>query len=182
MAEQAKKKDNKNLIIGVCVAVVALIIVIVAIVMLGRGKVALNDDYFKSDDTKYVLTVDTGSMDIDTEGEEYVPVKTHVVYTYSGDEITGMKSYAEYADAATAEKAFNQLKESDEEEAKNAELNGKYIVITHDASDYEGMTASDVKERIELMELFQNMDTDSDEDEDIDIDEDIDEEEEEEEE
>lgn len=168
MAEQAKKKDNKNLIVGICVAVVALIVVIVAIVMLGRNNVALNDDYFKSDDTKYVLTVDTDSMDIDTEDEEYVPVKTHVVYTYSGDEITGMKSYAEYADAATAEKAFKQLKESDEEEAKTAELNGKYIVITNDASDYEGLTASDIKERIELMEMLQNMGSDIDEDEDED--------------
>ncbi len=163
MANQAAKKDNKNLIIGICVAAVAVVAIIVAIVMFARNSNTLSDDYFKSDDTKYVLTIDTDSMDIDTEGEEYIPVKTHVVYTYSGDEITGMKSYAEFSDAATAEKAFKQLQESDEEEAKTAELNGKYIVFTNDASEYEELTTSDIKQRIEFMEMLKNMDTEGDE-------------------
>ena len=163
MAKRAARKDNKSIITGVCVALVAIIVVVAIVIIARNGANTLNDDYFKSDGTKYVLTYETDSIDIDSEeGEEYIPTKTHIVYTYSGDEITGMKSYAEFADAATAEKAYQQLKDSDEEEAKNAELKGKYIIFTNDKSEYEELTASQIKERIELMETLKNMDTDSD--------------------
>ncbi len=163
MAKRAAKKDNKSIITGVCVALVAIIVVVAIVIIARNGANALNDDYFKSDETKYVLTYETDSIDIDPEeSEEYIPTKTHIVYTYSGDEITGMKSYAEFADAATAENAYQQLKNSDEEEAKKAELNGKYIIFTNEKSEYEELTASQIKERIELMEALKNMDTDND--------------------
>lgn len=180
MAKRAAKKDNKSIIIGVCVALVTIIVVVVIVILARNSANVLNDDYFKSDDTKYVLTYETDSIDVDSEGEEYIPVKTHIVFDYSGDEITGMKSYAEFADAATAEKAYQQLKDSDSEEAKNAELKGKYIVFTNDKSEYEELTASEVKERIELMEALKNMDTDSDDSivEDVDSEETTDDEEE----
>ena len=175
MANKAKKKDNKNLIIGICaaaaVAVVAIILVVVFVV---RGNNTISDDYFKSDDTKYVLTVDTETMGLDTEDQKYVPVKTHIVYTYSGDEITGMKSYVEYADADTAQKAFEEMKAAGEEGIEQAEVNGKYIVVTADKEEYEDMTASDVKQQIELMEMFKNMGSDDDSD-DVEIEEDIEE-------
>ena len=172
MANKAKKKDNKNLIIGICVAVVAVVAIILAVVFLVKGNNAISDDYFKSDDTKYVLTVDTETMGLDTEDQTYVPVRTHIVYTYSGDEITGMKSYVEYADAATAQKAFEEMKASGEEGIEQAEVNGKYIVVTADKEEYEDMTASDVKQQIEFMEMLKNM-GDDDDTEEIDIEEDV---------
>ena len=175
MANKAKKKDNKNLIIGICVAVVAVVAIVLAVVFLVKGNNAISDDYFKSDDTKYVLTVDTETMDLDTESEEYVPVKTHIVYTYSGDEITGMKTYVEYADAATAQKAFDEMKAAGEEDVERAEVNGKYIVLTNEESDYEDMTASDVKQQIEFMEMLKNMGSDEEEEDTEEITEEVDE-------
>lgn len=158
------KKDNKNLITGICIAAAAVVAIVIAIVFIVRGSgPTLNDDYFKSDDTKYVYTIDADSLEVDDDEESYTPLKAHVVYTYSGDEITGMKTYAEYADAATAEKAYAAMKEADADEAKKAEVNGKYIVYTNDAEDYEGLTASDVKQQIEFMESIQNMNFDDDE-------------------
>ena len=90
----------------------------------------------------------------------------HIVYTYSGEEITGMKTYLEYADAATAQKAFDAMKESGEEMG-DAKVDGKYIVATNEASTYEGMTTEDVKQQIQAIELLQNIkDNSNDENED----------------
>lgn len=157
MAKKAKK-DNKNMIIGgICAAVVVVVIIIVAVVLATRGS-GLNDGYFVSDDTKYVLTIENDS--ITEEGSDaYEPVKTHIVYTYSGDEITGMKTYGEFADADSAKAAFDAIKESGED-MTNYALDGKFIVITATADQYEGMTASDVKSQIEFMESLKNMDLD----------------------
>ena len=156
MANKAKKKNNnKNLIIGICVAVVLIVAIVLAVVFAVRGG-GINDDYFVSDDTKYVLTVESEDLSFDEEEEAYAPIRTHMVYTYSGDEITGLKSYYEYADANAAKTAFEQIKASGEE-VGNAELNGKYIIMTATEDDYEGMTASDVKQQIEFMDMLKNM-------------------------
>ncbi len=158
MANRAKK-NNKKLIIGICSAIaVVVIIAVIAIVATRNG--GLNDNYFKSDDTKYVLTIETDSLETDDDAQEYMPIKTHIVYTYEGDNITGMKTYAEYPDAETAKKSFDALKESDDESLKDAELNGKYIVITNSEDQYEGMTASEVKQQIEFMEMLKNTNSD----------------------
>lgn len=148
MADDAKK-NNKNLIIGICVSAIAIIAIVIAIVLVVKGGTfALNDDYFKSDDTKIVVEIAKESMEFDDNGVEYTPVKAYTVYTYTGDEITSMKAYADYTDAATAEKAFNALKASNEELAAKAELSGKYIILNYSPEQYEGTTASMIKDSI----------------------------------
>ncbi len=164
MAGKAKK-DNKNLIIGICAAVVVVVVIVVAAILAaGSGTTKIDDSYFVSDDTKYVLTVETD--DTEADAEEYVPVKTHVVYTYAGDEITGMTTYAEYADEATAKAAYEAYKAADQEGIKSMSVNGKYLVVEMTEDNYADLTASDVKEQIELMEMFKNMDLSDYEDED----------------
>ncbi len=166
----AKKAKNNNLIIGICAAAVLIIVIIVAIVLAtrgGNGFGGLNDSYFVSDGTKYVLTLD--AEEIATESEEYSPIKTHMVYFYSGDEITDMKIYYEFANEETAKSALNYYKESlGSGEYKDISTNGKYVVITANESDYEGITASDVQQQIEFMEMLKNMDYSEDE-EDIEV-------------
>ena len=49
------------------------------------------------------------------------------------------------------------MKASGEEGIEQAELNGKYIIVTADKEEYENMTASDVKQQIEFMEMLKNM-------------------------
>ena len=154
MANKAKK-ENKNMIIGgICAAVVVVVIIVVAVLLATNGN-KLNDSYFQSDDTKYVLTVES-ELTGDEEEDVYTPVKTHIVYTYSGDEVTGMKTYGECADASSAQKAFDAIKESGED-MTNYALDGKYIIVTATPDQYEGMTASDVKSQIEFYESLQNM-------------------------
>lgn len=156
--KKAKGKNNKNVIIGACCAVVVVVIIIVAIVLATTGAGRLNDSYFVSDDTKYVLTVESDDMVIDEDEEAYAPLKTHLVYAYSGDEITGLKVYYEYADNASAKAAYDYIISSGEE-AGEVEIDGKYVIITANAEEYEGLTASDVKQQVEFMEMLKNMDT-----------------------
>ena len=157
MAEKAKK-DNKNLIIGICAGVLVIAVIIVAIIFATKGTTNLSDAYFVSDDTKYVLTVDGSEIEEDEESA-FTPVKTHVVYYYSGDTITGMTTYMEFADEATAKTALEAYKSIDDQTGvKNISANGKYVVVEMTEDQYADITASDVKQQIEFMEMLKGMD------------------------
>lgn len=160
MANKANK-DNKNLIIGICAAVVVVIIIIVAVILATRNSGGLDDSYFVSDNTKYVLTYDSEDMAIEDD-EEYVPVKTHFVYTYNEDEVTGLKAYYVFANDKDAKAAFNYYNENMGDEFAEIELDGKYVILTANASEYEDMTPSDIKQQIEFMEMLKEIDTEDD--------------------
>ncbi len=163
MAKESKK-ENKNLIVGgICAVVAIVVVVIIAVAVATTGSGKLGDSYFVSDGEKYVLTINTENMELGDGDEEYVPVKAHMVYYYSGDEITGAKAYYEYKDAETAKAALAAMKEAAGDELDGTTVEDKYIVATIDASEYEGMTASDVKSQIEFMEALENMDYSEDE-------------------
>ena len=77
-------KNKKNLIYGIIggIAAVAVIAVIIVVIVL-NSKPALNDDFFKSDGSKYVLTVDFREGQDESEGtDELAPIKSHAVYRY----------------------------------------------------------------------------------------------------
>lgn len=155
MAEKAKKKNNQNLITGICVAVVVIVVIIIAVILATRGG-TLNDSYFVSDGTKYVLTIETADIE-DGETDSHAPLKVHSVYTYSGDQITGLKIYYEYADATAAKAAFDSLTDEEKSGYKEIALDGKYLVLVTNESDYEGLTASEVKQQIEFIDSLKNM-------------------------
>ena len=159
MAEKAKakKKDNKKLIACICCCcVVVIIAIVVAVIFATRGP-QINDAYFVSDGSKYVLNVDNNSDD------ENAPIKTHIVYTYSGDKITGMFTYGEFKDEATAKNAFENYESVEDDSIKNVSLNGKYIVIESAEDEYKDLTPAEVKSQIELYESFKNINLDDSE-------------------
>ena len=166
MVNKSKKtnntnKTNKNLALGICtiIGVVAIIVIIITVILLNRGA-SLNDSFFVSDDTKYVLTLDTDSVSM--EDPEYNPIKTHIVYSYSGEEITGMKAYYEYSDSAAAKSALEYLKTNYEDENQDKiTTNGKYVIFTASEAEYENLTANDVKEQIDFMEMLKNINTEN---------------------
>lgn len=159
MATKSKSttKDNKNLIIGICAAVVVVLAIIITVVLVSNS--GLNDSYFVSDNTKYVFTMESDEKDLKEDAT--MPLKTHLVYTYEGDKVTSMKSYYEYADANSAKTAFDKMKEAGGEEAKGLELNGKYIIITAEEDAYKDLTAADAKKQVEFMESLKNMNSSS---------------------
>ncbi len=91
-----------------------------------------------SDDTKMVFKNGTGSL----------------VYYYSGDKITGYHAYLDYGDAATAKYALT-IMDKDLENIKNAYTKGRYLVIEYNESEYEDMTASEVKALYSYLEEVQ---------------------------
>ena len=168
MAEKSKKstknqKDNKNLIICICGVVAVAIAIIIAVIVVNLNNI--NDSYFVSDGSKYVLTIEADESDSE---DQYAPLKTHLVYTYNGDTVTGMKTYYVYGDGNSAKNAFDALKKELGDEANKMELNGKYIIITAEEDSYKDLKASEVKEQIEFMEKLQNMDLDDADDADDD--------------
>ena len=156
MANKSTKKNNKNIIIGICIAVVVLIAIIIAIILGTRngGFGGLNDSYFKSDGSKYVLTIETDTVQSE---EEHAPLKTHLVYTYAGDKITGLKVYYEYANKEDAEASYKYYNENAAEEYKSISHDGKYVILEVNESGYEGVTPEDVKQQIEFMEMLKDL-------------------------
>lgn len=152
-----ESKTNKNPVIVACAVIVAIIlIVVIAIVMLSNKK--LDDSFFVSDGTKYVLTMEADDV-LGLETDEYVPEKTHLVYFYSGDKVTDAKVYYVYEDEKIAKEAAEYIKQQNEAEGiREITVNGKYVVISPDKSVYDGMTTEDAKQQVELMELLQNID------------------------
>ena len=171
MAEDAKNKKNTNLIIGICCAVVAVALIIVLIVVLmmrGGGVIGgLSDAYFVSDDTKYVLTL--GSDDIVMAEGEVAPVKMHLAYYYDGDAVVGEKTYYEYADEATAKQAYDYYVANSGGIYESITQDGKYVILMSKVEDFEGVTAEDVKQQMEFMEMIKNMDFDEAVEDDVEI-------------
>ena len=152
MATEAK--NNKKLIFGIvgAVAIIAIIAVVV-IVIIKNQKPALGDNYFKSDDTKLVITIDGDSS---AAGGA---VKQHQVYNYSGDKITGFKTYAEFASNDDAKKAYDKYMESNQDITDtftSVELDGKYIVMTAKEEQFKELTTSAIKSYIEIYESMKN--------------------------
>lgn len=154
MAEKAKK-NNKNLIIGICTGVLIIAVVIVAVIFVTKS--SLNDSYFVSDGSKYVLTV--GRDMLETEDKENSPIKTHIVYYYSGDAITGVTTYMEFDNDATAKAALDLYKNADQTGVKSLKTDGKYLVVEMTEDQYKDLTVSDVKQQVEFMEMLKKSDT-----------------------
>ena len=168
-AKTTKKDDNK--IIAICIVGVLAVIAIIAIIGFAiAGNSKYNDKFFTSDDTKYVLNLEKSDLAAgDEQTDQYVPVKAHLVYDYSGDNITGLKIYYEYPDAAAAKKAKDYIVENDPgltTEGENAEkkessykeviTDGKFVIITAREAEYEGIKAADVKQQIDFYEAMKN--------------------------
>lgn len=151
-----KSKNNKNLIIGICAGVAALVVIIVLVVVLVVNSGRINDDYFKTDDTKFVFSMETGSSNSE-DGESDTPVKIHEVYTYEGETITGQKYYYEFVNAEAAKNALEAEKENFDDSFENIELNDKYIVMTVKPEQYQDLTTTDVRENYELFEKLNNL-------------------------
>ena len=138
----ATRGRSKKIFYVICATTVAILITVVSVVVLLSIPQPITEDYFVSDDTKTVITLTANGNN------------TYLVYTHDGDTVTGLKTYFKYADQETARNTFEVAK--NQPELKNAFLNGQYIVVTADESQYKGLTVSDIKQQTEALHLFQN--------------------------
>lgn len=159
--KSTKNNPNKNIIIGICAAVVVVAAIAVAIFFATRSP-KIDDSYFVSDGTKYVVPMD--SEFFNTDEVKNIPTKAYSVYTYSGDKITGEFIYAEFTDESTAKAALEEYKSINQDGVRGISINGKYVVIEMDSSSYEDMTASELKTYIDFMNGSIDIDIDDYED------------------
>ncbi len=112
------------------------------------NKPPISDDRFISNSTQTTINLTPTNS---TSGSAHR--QTHVVYEYKDDLVVSMKTYFEYEDAESAEIAYETLK--NQLEFKDSELIDKYIVVTADASQFEGLTASDIRQQAAAIEAYQ---------------------------
>lgn len=153
MAEKSGSK-NKIIAIAASVIVVAVAVVLGIIICKNKGS-SINDDFFKSDDGKIVYS---SSAD-DPEAAQLGAIKLHQVYKVDGDKITSATVYAEFENEEKAKAA------SENEDYKNAitagdfkdgKVNGKYIVLEMPEASYAEMSASALRQSLELLEKIKN--------------------------
>lgn len=153
MAESAEKNTNK-LIAIIAAVVLTIAAAVVAIILINKNKgEVLNDDFFKTSDSKVVLSFDLSSSAGTTTGP--VAKKMHQVFTVNGDKITGLKVYTEYEDEAAAKEADSRPEV--EEAVKNGQaldhkVNGKYLVASMPESAYAGATVEQLRASAETLE------------------------------
>ena len=153
--EGRKKKVNKNLITAICGVVAAVVLIIVLVVFFGRGGQELDESYFVSDGSKLVLTIESDpSM---SSGDEQEPINSHLVYSYSGETVTDLKVYYQYENPVKAKNAYDTLHASNNGQYKDVQLNGRYVVLVAQESEYNYLKASDVKQQIDFMESMKGM-------------------------
>ena len=158
----ANKSKNNKLIFGICAAVIVVIVAIVAVILVNKNS-GPSDAYFVSDGTKYVLNMSADEMAFDDQ--EYAPTEVHLVYTYSEDKITGLKTYYEYESAEKAKAAYDYISSNDADLYKSISVDGKYLILESKEEEYQDITPEDVKQQIEFMELLRTMNIDSEEEE-----------------
>lgn len=145
MEKRVSKK--KNMIITLAVVVVTVVAIVIGVIV--SQEPALDDDYFVSDETKLVMSLNRDVAAFE-EGT-YEPEVTHLVYYYTGDEVTGMRIYFEYFTEAEAEVAFNNISMKDKNFATTKRRNGRYVVFDAVRARYEGMTVEQVEKNISSM-------------------------------
>lgn len=148
------KRYNNNQILMACGAVAIVVVVIVAIILATIGNREPDAAFFNSDETKYVINIDNYN---DDGAAEYSPIKTHMVYYYSGDDVTDVKVYYEFEDQDKAKKAFEASKKAGEyNNTEKTEVIGKFVVITNKPSTFTNLKASYIKQQIEIMESLES--------------------------
>ena len=152
-----KKKLKKNLLVAVIGAVAAIVTVLVLVFSHGGGE--LNENWFQSDNSKLVLTIESDPTMV-AENEQ-TPINSHLVYTYSDETVTSLKVYYQYENTVKAKTAYDTLHDSNNGQYKDVLLDGRYVVLVAVDSEYEHLKASDVKQQIDFMEMMKNTSSDT---------------------
>ncbi len=75
----------------------------------------------------------------------YENSNTKYIFYFSGEEITAYHTYVDYGDAVTANYAYQVFKNDGVDTADKFYVKGKYVVFEWNKSEYEDLTASQVK-------------------------------------
>ncbi len=126
------------------VSIVVLLIAVVTTLIIMNSNPTYNDDYFKSDDTKIVLYLGEGQSDDENE-----PIKTYIVYYYSGDKITGVKQFYQFKSEEIAKNFSKGINVDEMDWVNDIRVSGPYMIFELTSDQYEGTTVTELRETIE---------------------------------
>ena len=148
--KQVRKQDGTRVVAIMIVALVFVVLLVSLIVGMGAMKnEQYSDDYFVSDGSKLVLSLDKATTSFVNEDSE--PDVTHIVYYYSGGNIREVKIFFAYNDGDEAKTADEKIGEDYKEWAVSKEVNGKYLIFEVDQETLEGVTTEEIRDNIENM-------------------------------
>lgn len=148
MAEDGKNKNKLIAIIASAVLVIAAIVIAVVVINKNKGEV-LDDNFFKTTDSKIVMTTTSDSSD------PTVAKKVHQVYTIDGDKITGLKVYSEFESEQAAKDADAKPEVAEAMKSgmyKDHKVQGKFIIVTMSDELYKSLTVEQLKMTAEALE------------------------------
>lgn len=149
MAEDGSKNNNKLIaIIASAVLVIAAIVIAIVVINKNKGEV-LDDNFFKTSDSKIVMTTTSDSTD------PTVARKVHQVYTIDGDKITGLKVYSEFESEQAAKDADAKPEVAEAMKTgmyKDHKVQGKFIIVTMKDEMYQSLTVEQLKMTAEALE------------------------------
>ena len=147
-----KRKRMINFKTLFSVAIVALLIVVVTVLVIMNNNPVYNENYFKSDNTKLVLRLDNDYP----EDDEKSPIRTYMVYYYSGDTINNVKQFYQFKSDEVAKNVIEETKKLEMNWVKEISLSGSYIIFELTEDQYEGVTTTQIRESIESIEVLDN--------------------------
>ncbi len=147
-ASRTAPRINPNKLIFFGIIIAAVIAVVIGVCIAINLNQPINDAYFVSDDSKYVLNMKND------EADNHDVIAIHAVYYYSGDTVTGAKSFYEFEDEETAKTTYEKISPK-EGDTNTYSLNGKYVVITAGEDTVKKINLEDIKTQIELYEALE---------------------------
>lgn len=149
MAEEGAKNKNKLIaIIAGAALVIAAVVIAIVVINKNKGEV-LDDNFFKTSDSKIVMTTTSDSTD------PTVARKVHQVYTIDGDKITGLKVYSEFESEQAAKDADAKPEVAEAMKTgmyKDHKVQGKFIIVTMKDEMYQSLTVEQLKMTAEALE------------------------------
>ena len=160
-----EKGNDKKLITTICAIVAGVVVAVVVALVLLLNNNRLSDDFFTtSEGSKYVFSMNQDRV-LGLVIDDYPPEKVHLVYFCKDDKVVDTKIYYVQKNDEEAKKAADIIRELEDPNIKEVDVNGKYVVVTTNRTLYDNMTAEDAKKQIEAMELIYNTDYNEIEDE-----------------
>lgn len=150
MAEEGEN-SNKNKLMAIIAGIVLVVAVaVIAIIMINKNKEeVLDDNFFKTSDSKIVMSTTSNSTD------PSVAKKVHQVYTIDGDKITGLKVYSEFESEQAAKEADSKPEIEEAMKSgnyKDHKVQGKFIIVTMSDTLYESLTVEQLKMTADALE------------------------------
>lgn len=149
MSKRTRKRNKKPFYIA-CGAIAVVIIISITLTLILKSSPKLDDSFFVTDSTKYVLTFNASEIALDLNLDEYNPEKAYQIYFHSKDKITELNVYYKYEDEEIAKKAANYFNTEKGQIIESIKANGKYVVIKMAKSFYQDMTADYAKQQYEF--------------------------------